>query len=74
MEATDHDRAWVVHLRGDGAEIERDDVAVVPVDGTITGWGCDVLAWLYGRDPSGAGLTAAGDLTGLRLPAWFPYP
>ena len=59
----------------DGAvTVERDDRAVVPVDGTVTGWGCDVLAWLYGRDPSGAGLTASGDLTGLRLPDWFPYP
>ena len=46
----------------------------MPVDGTVTGWGCDVLAWLYGRDPSGAGLTASGDLTGLRLPEWFPFP
>ena len=48
--------------------------ALVPVDGVVSGWGCDVLAWLYGRDPSGAGLTASGDLSALRLPDWFPYP
>jgi maleylpyruvate isomerase len=74
VEATDHDRAWVVHLRSGAVTVERDDRAVVPVDGIVTGWGCDELAWLYGRDPSGAGLTASGDLAALRLPTWFPYP
>ena len=73
IEATDHDRAWTVHLNGSATHVERDDSASLPVDGTITGWGCDALAWLYGRDASGAGLTASGDLTGLRLPDWFPY-
>jgi uncharacterized protein (TIGR03083 family) len=73
IEATDHDRAWAVHLNGGAANVERDDHGVVPVDGTVTGWGCDALAWLYGRDASGAGLTASGDLTGLRLPDWFPF-
>ena len=57
LEATDHDRAWIVSTDGHGraqrrARRPRDDV---PVDGTVTGWGCDLLAWLYGRDPSGAG-------------------
>ena len=74
LEATDHDRAWVVHVDSGAVHVERDDRAVVPVDGIVTGWGCDVLAWLYGRDPSGAGLTASGDLSALRLPDWFPYP
>lgn len=74
IEATDHDRAWVVHLRDTDVIVERDDNAIAPVDGTVSGWGCDVLAWLYGRDPSGAGLTASGDLTGLRVPEWFPVP
>lgn len=72
IEASDHDRAWVVQLRGDAVTVERDDGAVTRVDGTVTGWGCDVLAWLYGRDPSGSGLTASGDLTGLRIAEWFP--
>jgi hypothetical protein len=53
--------------------VESDDSAVAPVDGVVTGWGCDLLAWLYGREPSAAGLTAAGDLSALRLPQWFPY-
>jgi maleylpyruvate isomerase len=72
LEATDHDRAWVVRVEA-RATVESDDGAVVPVDGVVSGWGCDLLAWLYGRDPSGAGLTASGDLSALRLPDWFPY-
>jgi len=74
VETTDHDRAWVVRFRPDSTTVERDDDATGHVDGTVTGWGCDVLAWLYGRDPNGAGLTASGDLAVLRLPEWFPYP
>ena len=73
IEATDHDRAWVVALNGGAVTVDRDDRGVVPVDGSIAGWGCDALAWLYGRDASGAGLTASGDLAGIRLPEWFPY-
>jgi maleylpyruvate isomerase len=73
IEATDHDRAWSVRVRDPVVVVERDDHAVAAADGTVTGWGCDVLAWLYGRDPSGAGLTASGDLSGLRLPEWFPF-
>jgi len=73
IEATDHDRAWSVRVRDPGVVVERDDAAVAAIDGTVSGWGCDVLAWLYGRDPSGAGLTASGDLSGLRLPEWFPF-
>jgi len=73
IEATDHDRAWLVRVENDGATVERDDSAVAPVDGAVSGWGCDVLAWLYGRDPSGAGITGSGDLSGLRLPEWFPF-
>jgi maleylpyruvate isomerase len=74
VESTDHDRAWVVHIRSGAVRVERDDAAAIPVDGIVTGWGCDELAWLYGRDPNGAGLTAGGDLAGLSLPTWFPYP
>jgi maleylpyruvate isomerase len=74
VETTDHDRAWIVRIRADVTTVERDDNATAPVDGTVTGWGCDVLAWLYGRDPNGAGLTANGDLAGVHLPEWFPYP
>lgn len=73
VEASDHDRAWIVRVDSGAVSVERDDRAVEPVDGTVTGWGCDALAWLYGRDASGAGLTASGDLAGLRLPEWFPY-
>ena len=72
LEATDHDQAWVVRIEA-RTSVESDDGAVVPVDGVVSGWGCDLLAWLYGRDPSGAGLTASGDLSALRLPDWFPY-
>jgi maleylpyruvate isomerase len=73
IEATDHDQAWLVQLGRDDVCVERDDSAVAPADGAVSGWGCDLLAWLYGRDPSGAGITGSGDLTGLRLPEWFPF-
>jgi maleylpyruvate isomerase len=73
IDATDQDQSWIVRLGNNGASVERDDSAVAPADGAISGWGCDVLAWLYGRDPSGAGITGSGDLTGLRLPEWFPF-
>ncbi len=73
IEATDHDRAWVVRVHDPVVTVERDDAAGARVGGVVSGWGCDVLAWLYGRDPSGAGLTASGDLSGLRLPEWFPF-
>jgi hypothetical protein len=74
LEATDHDCVWTVctddHGRAHVAS-DRDDGAAV--DATVTGWGCDVLAWLYGRDPGGAGLAASGDVAALDLPAWFPF-
>ena len=68
---TDHEKAWRVVLRGR-------DVAVLPddgeaADGEARGWGCDVAAWLYGRDPRGGGIVASGDLGVLRLPQWFPF-
>ncbi len=75
LEATDHDRVWTVSTGADGAaRVEPDSGSTAAVDGTVRGWGCDLLAWLYGRDRSGGGLTATGDLGVLRLPEWFPYP
>ncbi len=74
IEATDHDRAWVVRVRGAGVTVERDHHGSASVDATVSGWGCDVLAWLYGRDPGGASLVASGDPAALRLPEWFPFP
>jgi maleylpyruvate isomerase len=68
---TDHDRAWVVALEGDKVRVVEDDDA--SVDGEVRGWGCDIAAWLYGRDPGNGGVLAAGDLGGLRLPTWFPF-
>jgi maleylpyruvate isomerase len=74
LEATDHDQAWIVCTRSDGgATVERDRDDTAPVDGTVSAWGCDLLAWLYGRDPSGAGLNATGDVAALKLPEWFPF-
>jgi maleylpyruvate isomerase len=68
---TDHDRAWRVRMRGREVSVVDDDGG--PVDGEASGWGCDVAAWLYGRDPSGRGILATGDLGVLRLARWFPY-
>jgi maleylpyruvate isomerase len=74
VEATDHDRTWLVGTDGRGrAGVERDPNDDAATDATVTGWGCDVLAWLYGRDPGGAGLTASGDAAALDLPSWFPF-
>ena len=69
--STDHDRAWRVELRGTEVAVVDDDGRAA--DGEAIGWGCDVAAWLYGRDPHGGGVLAAGDLGVLRLPRWFPF-
>jgi maleylpyruvate isomerase len=68
---TDHDRAWRVHMRGRDVAVIDDDGG--PVDGEASGWGCDVAAWLYGREARGTGIVASGDLGVLRLARWFPY-
>lgn len=69
--STDHDRAWRVELRGAHVDVRPDDGG--SADGEATGWGCDIAAWLYGRDPRGGGVLATGDLGVLRLPRWFPF-
>jgi len=69
--STDHERAWRVALRGSHVDVGDDDGATVA--GEARGWGCDIAAWLYGRDPSGGGVLASGDLGVLRLPRWFPF-
>jgi maleylpyruvate isomerase len=68
---TDHDRAWVVALEGDKVQVIEDEITAV--DGEVRGWGCDIVAWLYGRDPGNGGVVASGDLAVLRLPVWFPF-
>jgi maleylpyruvate isomerase len=70
--STDHDRVWRVELRGAQVRIVDGDDGT-PADGEATGWGCDVAAWMYGRDPRGGGVLASGDLGVLRLPRWFPF-
>jgi maleylpyruvate isomerase len=71
--STDHDRTWHVELRGAQVRVvDTDDSA--PADGEASGWGCDVAAWMYGRDPrGGGGVLATGDIGVLRLPRWFPF-
>jgi maleylpyruvate isomerase len=71
--STDHDRVWHVELRGAQVRVvDHDDD--VPADGEASGWGCDVAAWMYGRDPrGGGGVLAIGDISVLRLPLWFPF-
>jgi maleylpyruvate isomerase len=68
---TDHERAWRVQLRGRDVRVMDDDGGTA--DGEASGWGCDIVAWLYGRDPSAGGIVATGDLGVLRLARWFPY-
>jgi maleylpyruvate isomerase len=69
--STDHERTWRVVLRGPDVHVLVDDGE--PADGEARGWGCDIAAWLYGRDPRGGGIVASGDLGVLRLPQWFPF-
>lgn len=69
--AADHERAWRVALRAAGVDVRGDDES--HADGEARGWGCDVAAWLYGRDARGSGVTATGDIAVLRLPQWFPF-
>jgi maleylpyruvate isomerase len=71
ISVTDHERFWRVALDGDDVTVREGDDR--DVDGEARGWGCDVVAWLYGRDTRGGGITASGDLDVLRLPRWFPY-
>jgi maleylpyruvate isomerase len=73
LEASDHACAWVVVLDGRAVAVDRDDGARADVDAVVTGWGCDLLAWLYGRGAAGT-LSAAGRDSGvLHLSRWFPY-
>jgi hypothetical protein len=69
--STDHEKAWRVVLRGNDVHVFGDDGEAA--DGEARGWGCDIAAWLYGRDPRGGGVVASGDLGVLRLPQWFPF-
>ncbi|HYL52328.1 MAG TPA: maleylpyruvate isomerase N-terminal domain-containing protein [Acidimicrobiia bacterium] len=69
--STDHERAWHVALRGTHVDIEP--VPGDEPDGEARGWGCDLVAWLYGRDPQAAGIIVSGDASVLRLPQWFPF-
>jgi hypothetical protein len=70
--STDHDRSWRVELRGAQVSVVDGDHGT-PADGEAAGWGCDIAAWMYGRDPRGGGVLASGDLGVLRLPRWFPF-
>lgn len=71
IEASDHGRAWVLAVDGSGVLPLADDGSI-PIDATICGWGCDLLAWLYGRDP-GAELEVSGTQEVLQLPQRFPF-
>ena len=55
IDATDHGRAWT---RAHGARWPRGprrDGRAGRRDAVVSGWGCDLLAWLYGRDAGRAG-------------------
>jgi maleylpyruvate isomerase len=70
---TDHDRAWRIEIRGAAVRVAEEAPAHRDADGEASGWGCDIAAWLYGRDPRGGGVLAGVDIGVLRLPRWFPY-
>ena len=72
IDATDHGRSWLVALDGHDVHVETD--APDDVDAVVSGWGCDLLAWLYGRSGTGGTVTIAGhDGAALHLSSWFPY-
>ncbi|MGQ0824209.1 MAG: maleylpyruvate isomerase family mycothiol-dependent enzyme [Actinomycetota bacterium] len=74
IEATDHGRGWSVTLEGHDATVDAHVDPNAEYAAEVTGWGCDVLAWLNGRTPAGGTLTVSGDeMRALRLPQWFPY-
>ncbi len=74
VEATDHGRAWDIVITRDAVTVVAAEPGVAP-DAVVSGWGCDLLAWLTGRRASAGTVTAAGDdLGALRLPTWFPFP
>jgi maleylpyruvate isomerase len=72
IEATDHGRAWTVEI--DGRDVVVSEGAGEAADGTVSGWGCDLTAWLLGRTSTGTTVTASGDdPRALRIPQWFPF-
>jgi maleylpyruvate isomerase len=73
VHAIDHGRSWIVVLHGRRVAVD-DDHGATQVDATVSGWGCDLLAWLYGRNTGSDTVTASGhDVSALRLSTWFPY-
>jgi maleylpyruvate isomerase len=77
IEATDHGRAWTVILHGSRVAVARhtdDDTHHGDPDAVVSGWGCDLLAWMLGRNTGADTVTASGnDVSALRLSTWFPY-
>jgi maleylpyruvate isomerase len=77
IEAVDHSRSWTVVLHGARVAVHEDDKtsnAPRDADAVVSGWGCDLLAWLYGRDAGTRTLIASGhDVSAWRLSTWFPY-
>jgi maleylpyruvate isomerase len=84
IDAIDHGRAWIVVLHGSRVSVREDDrssdgdtdaLGAADVDAVVSGWGCDLLAWLLGRNTGSDTVTTSGrDVTALRLSTWFPYP
>lgn len=72
--ATDHEREWIVLFAGPKVEVVPGGVATSTPDAIVSGWGCDLLAWLLGRRPAADTVTVAGEqVSTLRLPDWFPF-
>jgi maleylpyruvate isomerase len=71
IEASDHGRSWTLSVGDSGVSLVPDNSSVA-VDATVSGWGCDLLAWLYGRD-AGAELEVTGTRDVLQVPQRFPF-
>jgi maleylpyruvate isomerase len=75
LEATDHGCSWLVVLDGRHVAVDSPNGSdAADVDAVVSGWGCDLLAWLYGRGAVAGTVTASGrDGSVLHLSRWFPY-
>jgi maleylpyruvate isomerase len=72
IEASDQGDAWLLTI-SDGRLRSEPALPSVAVNSVVTGWGCDVLAWLYGRDERGVNITVTGDPVARELPELFPF-
>jgi maleylpyruvate isomerase len=75
LEASDLERVWLLDIASGAARVLEVKAATdgESADAVVRAWGCDLLAWLYGRDPRGVELSVSGMPRVVDLPEWFPF-